>query len=80
MISLDPVHVLLPGAEPLPGFGGVWVVGRQQVQAIEDEGGRDVFAGGCGRGAGALEFVGHLDDALDGPGQGIVHGVFSCWA
>ena len=40
VISLDPVHVLLPGAEPLPGFGGVWVVGRQQVQAIEDEGGR----------------------------------------
>jgi len=80
VVSLDALDVLLPGAEPLPGFGGVLVVGRQQVDAVEDEGRGDVLAGGCGRGAGALEFVGHLDDALDGPGQGIVHGVFSCWA
>jgi len=80
VISLDPVDVLLPCVEAFPGFGRVWIGFRQQVDAIEDEGGGDVFAGGCGRGAGALEFVGDLDDAGDGPGQGLVHEVFSCWA
>jgi len=45
VVSLDALDVLLPGAEPLPGFGGVLVVGRQQVDAVEDEGRGDVFAG-----------------------------------
>ena len=75
VVALDPMHVLLPGTEAFPGLSGVRVVFRQQFHAIEDEGRGDVLAGGCGRGAGALEFTRHVDDALDGPGQGIVHGV-----
>ena len=79
MVSLDAVDVLLPVAKAFPGFGCVRIRFRQQIHAIEDEGGGDVLAGAGGRGAGALEFVGHLDDAGDGPGRW-VHGSFSCWA
>jgi len=80
VVSLDAVDVLLPVAEAFPGFSGVGIACRQQLETVEDVGGGDVFAGAGGRGAGALEFVGDLDDAGDGPGRRWVHGSFSCWA